>query len=164
MKYRCMYVALLLLLLLWLLLLVLLLLLLLFFFFFQAEDGIRDIGVTGVQTCALPICFDNRQEISNDTYLLGHCQSINQTINPILIQIYPYKGRWPDLPHSNSSLSNSHSPSRLIHGILLQTSTRALALLLHLCLPRLLWSSLLPLPSSLLNTCPYHLTPFAFAI
>src|SRR3712207_8301582 len=23
--------------------------------FFQAEDGIRDIGVTGVQTCALPI-------------------------------------------------------------------------------------------------------------
>src|SRR3712207_6254662 len=24
-------------------------------FFFQAEDGIRDIGVTGVQTCALPI-------------------------------------------------------------------------------------------------------------
>src|SRR5476651_1228584 len=28
------------------------------FFFFQAEDGIRDIGVTGVQTCALPICRD----------------------------------------------------------------------------------------------------------
>ena len=27
----------------------------LFFFFFQAEDGIRDISVTGVQTCALPI-------------------------------------------------------------------------------------------------------------
>src|SRR5258707_7769804 len=27
------------------------------FFFFQAEDGIRDIGVTGVQTCALPICL-----------------------------------------------------------------------------------------------------------
>src|ERR1035437_10561093 len=26
------------------------------FFFFQAEDGIRDIGWTGVQTCALPIC------------------------------------------------------------------------------------------------------------
>src|SRR3712207_7623980 len=37
------------------------------FFFFQAEDGIRDIGVTGVQTCALPIsrttmldCSSNR--------------------------------------------------------------------------------------------------------
>src|SRR5258706_7970906 len=29
----------------------------LFFFFFQAEDGIRDWSVTGVQTCALPICW-----------------------------------------------------------------------------------------------------------
>ena len=29
-----------------------------FFFFFQAEDGIRDDLVTGVQTCALPICGD----------------------------------------------------------------------------------------------------------
>src|SRR3712207_8047254 len=28
------------------------------FFFFQAEDGIRDIGVTGVQTCALPIYLE----------------------------------------------------------------------------------------------------------
>src|SRR5215210_9124391 len=31
-----------------------------FFFFFQAEDGIRDTSVTGVQTCALPIsCIVN---------------------------------------------------------------------------------------------------------
>src|SRR3712207_2855717 len=30
------------------------------FFFFQAEDGIRDIGVTGVQTCALPISSSGR--------------------------------------------------------------------------------------------------------
>src|SRR6266478_8630304 len=28
-----------------------------FFFFFQAEDGIRDLTVTGVQTCALPITY-----------------------------------------------------------------------------------------------------------
>src|SRR2546429_2026914 len=28
-----------------------------FVFFFQAEDGIRDVAVTGVQTCALPIFF-----------------------------------------------------------------------------------------------------------
>src|SRR5207237_6315899 len=27
-------------------------------FFFQAEDGIRDSSVTGVQTCALPICIE----------------------------------------------------------------------------------------------------------
>ena len=31
------------------------------FFFFQAEDGIRDHCVTGVQTCALPIYFSLRQ-------------------------------------------------------------------------------------------------------
>src|SRR2546430_6942923 len=29
------------------------------FFFFQAEDGIRDLTVTGVQTCALPISEDD---------------------------------------------------------------------------------------------------------
>ena len=49
-------------------------------FFFQAEDGIRDIGVTGVQTCALPIFEDksdsdidgdgipNNQEISAGSF------------------------------------------------------------------------------------------------
>src|SRR5256886_13560425 len=31
-----------------------------YFFFFQAEDGIRDLTVTGVQTCALPILFSMR--------------------------------------------------------------------------------------------------------
>src|SRR5438270_10505155 len=34
---------------------------LLFFFFFQAEDGIRDLTVTGVQTCALPISLADRR-------------------------------------------------------------------------------------------------------
>src|SRR5205809_5138870 len=33
----------------------------LFFFFFQAEDGIRDVAVTGVQTCALPIYPEARR-------------------------------------------------------------------------------------------------------
>src|SRR5256884_9648323 len=34
-------------------------------FFFQAEDGIRDVAVTGVQTCALPISRQTgRQEVS----------------------------------------------------------------------------------------------------
>src|SRR5699024_11876178 len=30
-----------------------------YYFFFQAEDGIRDRNVTGVQTCALPIFFSS---------------------------------------------------------------------------------------------------------
>src|SRR3712207_8321828 len=37
-----------------------------FFFFFQAEDGIRDIGVTGVQTCALPISSYTNPRLSAD--------------------------------------------------------------------------------------------------
>src|SRR2546425_8691282 len=38
--------------------------LLFFFFFFQAEDGIRDKLVTGVQTCALPISRDDGRLLS----------------------------------------------------------------------------------------------------
>src|SRR5258707_15294694 len=38
------------------------------FFFFQAEDGIRDIGVTGVQTCALPISMYRKQLLSQAVY------------------------------------------------------------------------------------------------
>src|SRR5204862_1940885 len=37
------------------------------FFFFQAEDGIRDLYVTGVQTCALPIFFPMRRPRDQDT-------------------------------------------------------------------------------------------------
>src|SRR3712207_7464389 len=42
-------------------------------FFFQAEDGIRDIGVTGVQTCALPIFKEadlNRIDVPEDYEVL----------------------------------------------------------------------------------------------
>src|SRR5690625_7844059 len=42
-----------------------------FFFFFQAEDGIRDGHVTGVQTCALPISAVNVADISTiDSFCL----------------------------------------------------------------------------------------------
>src|SRR3712207_6952381 len=47
-----------------------------FFFFFQAEDGIRDIGVTGVQTCALPIfVISNGLAWSPDGALMFHSDS-----------------------------------------------------------------------------------------
>src|SRR5690606_34294160 len=38
-------------------------------FFFQAEDGIRDFHVTGVQTCALPICGTFRTPYINARYI-----------------------------------------------------------------------------------------------
>src|SRR3989449_9566112 len=37
------------------------------FFFFQAEDGIRDVAVTGVQTCALPIYRTDVVELAEAT-------------------------------------------------------------------------------------------------
>src|SRR5947209_20494777 len=40
------------------------------FFFFQAEDGIRDIGVTGVQTCALPILAAVYKKHSKNCYVI----------------------------------------------------------------------------------------------
>src|SRR5690606_40653974 len=39
-------------------------------FFFQAEDGIRDFHVTGVQTCALPILFEVKST-NGDVHLGG---------------------------------------------------------------------------------------------
>src|SRR2546430_15053749 len=43
------------------------------FFFFQAEDGIRDLTVTGVQTCALPIL--NASDIRACTSTSSTCTS-----------------------------------------------------------------------------------------
>src|SRR5205809_2299107 len=39
------------------------------FFFFQAEDGIRDVAVTGVQTCALPISHPGLARAEPDHHL-----------------------------------------------------------------------------------------------
>src|SRR5688500_8085976 len=40
-------------------------------FFFQAEDGIRDYKVTGVQTCALPIFVQQVQDLADERYAIG---------------------------------------------------------------------------------------------
>src|SRR2546430_9229441 len=49
------------------------------FFFFQAEDGIRDLTVTGVQTCALPISLSNTSRIAfpvGSTLAASACSSL----------------------------------------------------------------------------------------
>src|SRR5256885_12135788 len=53
------------------------------FFFFQAEDGIRDYKVTGVQTCTLPISAS----------LLGKSESVARCIPPASL---PFRS---DRPH-----------------------------------------------------------------
>src|SRR2546429_6373261 len=49
------------------------------FFFFQAEDGIRDVAVTGVQTCALPIYTTASMRISG-VFHTGDAQGFVATI------------------------------------------------------------------------------------
>src|SRR2546430_4368149 len=64
-----------------------------FFFFFQAEDGIRDLTVTGVQTCALPIseglgftACDSKQWLGHrgtvGKVLLGDLHILNENMQP----------------------------------------------------------------------------------
>src|SRR5690349_24528342 len=45
------------------------------FFFFQAEDGIRDLYVTGVQTCALPISSARSTRTLSDGEPAGRARS-----------------------------------------------------------------------------------------
>src|SRR5256885_12989084 len=53
-------------------------------FFFQAEDGIRDYKVTGVQTCALPICGDRADDTKHyefgDPFLLDLKQTLMNAV------------------------------------------------------------------------------------
>src|SRR2546430_8828121 len=52
------------------------------FFFFQAEDGIRDLTVTGVQTCALPICDGRFRQVRQEAgdAVTGHHPGAAQSI------------------------------------------------------------------------------------
>src|SRR5205823_7379731 len=55
------------------------------FFFFQAEDGIRDKLVTGVQTCALPIWLIHvRPVLSNQSPRVQSCMGMTVRAAPIL--------------------------------------------------------------------------------
>src|SRR5687768_17865404 len=49
------------------------------YFFFQAEDGIRDVAVTGVQTCALPICPGDGSVANLDAMVLHELYHDRQT-------------------------------------------------------------------------------------
>src|SRR5437879_11432157 len=49
-----------------------------FFFFFQAEDGIRDTSVTGVQTCALPI-----SELANVSIIGGEIAVVPELVREL---------------------------------------------------------------------------------
>src|SRR5258708_31591320 len=65
-------------------------------FFFQAEDGIRDDLVTGVQTCALPICGDagrvgsRRESPGRGSGRVGHLGGVVRT--PVVLLLLALAG------------------------------------------------------------------------
>src|SRR5690606_40350875 len=68
--------------------------------FFQAEDGIRDFHVTGVQTCALPICPRggsnmNTTSMTSEPLWTGHSEIISTAVWDSI--------SWPTPPHSGYS-------------------------------------------------------------
>src|SRR5256886_15029329 len=65
-------------------------------FFFQAEDGIRDLTVTGVQTCALPISLESR--LDNLVYRMGFAVSRRQARQLVRHRHVQVNGRTLDVP------------------------------------------------------------------
>src|SRR2546429_5384882 len=63
-------------------------------FFFQAEDGIRDVAVTGVQTCALPICVTRRVGA-----VLVQAAGDGLEVARVMLQLGPGRGRDEVLGH-----------------------------------------------------------------
>src|SRR5256885_16467490 len=86
-----------------------------FFFFFQAEDGIRDYKVTGVQTCALPI------------FTVAGAAALDKAFNSLSTSPAPSEIINEELkhPHSGRSKSNPFRPWSAITAIVLhQTAAK----------------------------------------
>src|SRR2546422_10518431 len=72
-----------------------------FFFFFQAEDGIRDVAVTGVQTCALPLTTWShaRRPVRPPNAAASRAARIRTRVrrSPRVTSLAPRRGRsaWP---------------------------------------------------------------------
>src|SRR5699024_12710059 len=63
-------------------------------FFFQAEDGIRDRNVTGVQTCALPIC--DCTSLGGKHVIAAHGCDVNATVHKSTLNQYGVLVRFSD--------------------------------------------------------------------
>src|SRR5206468_4691218 len=93
----------------------------LFFFFFQAEDGIRDLIVTGVQTCALPILVLSSFFVMSPLSPANVSRSIRLTdqtsliIDNMLAESADWPTQWPDrvTPRSEERRVGKECRSRL---------------------------------------------------
>ena len=76
-----------------------------FFFFFQAEDGIRDDLVTGVQTCALPISANLHAKSSEELFFIQALEGLDD------VDLLAYLGPQDSEPNSDdkNGLPNTSS-------------------------------------------------------
>src|SRR5207249_11569619 len=72
-------------------------------FFFQAEDGIRDRNVTGVQTCALPICNLRLEDLK---------AMIDPEVRKILQEEGIIQTTWRELKERREKVGNSGAPAK----------------------------------------------------
>src|SRR5256885_7266459 len=101
------------------------------FFFFQAEDGIRDYKVTGVQTCALPICCATSPPNSPTSPTTAWAQAMtcwSRTWRPrascgkpgTRSAPAPYSGPLAKVHRSEEHTSELQSPCNLVCRLLLE--------------------------------------------
>src|SRR2546430_9464682 len=87
-----------------------------FLFFFQAEDGIRDLTVTGVQTCALPIFFGFSSRASKFAPAGSRSSKCNGRMatfcTVILRSIYAIRPHWRHCGQNGSHLFATSKPLR----------------------------------------------------
>src|SRR5689334_9416827 len=100
-----------------------------FFFFFQAEDGIRDGTVTGVQTCALPIC--SREPFPSSCLIRKAMLESPPCVRGIAQELIGTKGKLHEhsiAPFTAGSShrygTRAHLASGLIHSLCRQTPGR----------------------------------------
>src|SRR2546427_5884372 len=96
------------------------------FFFFQAEDGIRDLTVTGVQTCALPICrkIPVRNPASGE--VIGHVAHADVAdLDRALAAAQRGFEVWRNVSRSEEHTSELQSQSNLVCRLLLEKKKNA---------------------------------------
>src|SRR5687767_15777510 len=95
-----------------------------FFFFFQAEDGIRDKLVTGVQTCALPIC--NKPPFPGIAGLWGKPTLMNSVETFAHVPVIAERGAgwWKSQGRSEEHTSELQSLAYLVCRLLLEKKKR----------------------------------------
>src|SRR2546426_3461212 len=104
-----------------------------FFFFFQAEDGIRDYKVTGVQTCALPISLtgaifaQDRRAVEEAKETLRYAAGnfyVNDKPTGAVVGQQPFGGARASGTRSEEHTSELQSPCNLVCRLLLEKKNK----------------------------------------